>query len=312
MNPHATKRNPTVTVEGLWDTPPASQSLTLGEAHRSYLSSFVGRDRSAPQRSQFWVDTIGPSTPLSRVGKIHVQRVLKALSVQGPTKNRYCSALSSLYAHAETYLHWEGDNPATGWRKWPENSCSQTALSPEDIQKLLAACLLSSWPKLRLLVLMAIVTGLRRGNVSWLRYEDVDESGRMKVGRTKNGTPFVAVMTRELAAEFARFPGAPQDLIFASPRRTDRPFCFDRQYKAALARAGLPRAVNIHTLRHTCASILAAHGASTIEIMEFMNHKTPAMAARYSHLSVTHRQKRAEELLGSLGLPTATPRPPRP
>jgi integrase len=135
-----------------------------------------------------------------------------------------------------------------------------------------------------------------------MRYQDVDEDGRTKVGRTKNGTPFVAVMTRELSAEFKRFAESadPEHLIFSGPNFTDRPFCLDKKFKETVECAGLPRSINIHTLRHTCASILASKGASTIEILEFLNHRTPSMAARYTHLNVQHRQRRAEELLGGL------------
>ncbi len=205
-HPTVSKRNPTVqkvVVQNLWDAPEENNGLTLDQAFKAYAKTLSGRDRSAIQRCEFWVQTLGASTPLSKVGRIQAQRVLKALPVQGPTKNRYCSALSAIYGHAQSNLHWEGENPAIGWKKWAENDCSQTALSEDDVQRLLAASLVCSWPKMRLFVLMAIVTGLPRSNLCGMRYQDVDEDGRTKVGRTKNGTPFVAVMTKELAAVLA-------------------------------------------------------------------------------------------------------------
>lgn len=302
MSTQVSKSNPTIAIEGLWDEPRGAENLTLGEVFQSFALGASNNDTTSFQRAAFWVDMLGASTPLLKIGKVQVQRVMAAIDVQGGTKNRYVSALSSIYNHAIHRMHYEGDNPARGCKKWPENKCRQVALTEEEINRLLAASLLASWPKLRLLVLMAIVTGLRRGNLMSMRYKDVDEDGRLKVGRTKNGTPFVAVMTRELAAEFQRFAKNvdPDSLIFNSPEMPDKPFCFDKQYKGTILRAGLPLTINFHTLRHTCASILASKGASTIEIMEFMNHKTPAMAARYTHLNVNHRQKRAEELLGKL------------
>ncbi len=114
-HPTVSKRNPTVqkvVVQNLWDAPEENNA------------------------------------PLSKVGRIEAQRVLKALPVQGPTKNRYCSALSAIYGHAQLNLHWEGENPAIGWKKRAENDCSQTALSEDDVQRLLAASLVCSRPKM--------------------------------------------------------------------------------------------------------------------------------------------------------------------
>jgi integrase len=298
-NPRTSKLNPTVALPDLWAPPRHSDSLTVGSAFLSYKTTLEARDHSAIQRASLWVETLGAKTPLSRVTNVQVNRVLDALTVQGPTKNRYASALSAIYRHAVTKMEWEGQNPTLGCAKFRENSCSQTGLEQDEIDRLLAACLLSSWPKLRLLVLMGIVTGLRRGNLTNLRYGDVDDQGRVKAGLTKNGTPFVAVMNKELAAEFKRFAeGAdPDTLIFEGVQ--GRPFVFDKQYRTACLRAGLAH-INFHTLRHTCASILARKGASTIEVMEFLNHKTPAMAGRYSHLNTKHRESRVEEIFGGV------------
>jgi integrase len=67
----------------------------------------------------------------------------------------------------------------------------------------------------------------------------------------------------------------------------------------AFKAAGLTDVV-FHTFRHTAASMAATGGASTMQIMDLMNHKTPAMAARYSHLNVTAREKLVDAVLAGV------------
>ena len=53
----------------------------------------------------------------------------------------------------------------------------------------------------------------------------------------------------------------------------------------AVKLADLPADWTFHHSRHIAASILAQSGASTVTIMQALNHKTPLMAMRYSHLN---------------------------
>ena len=48
---------------------------------------------------------------------------------------------------------------------------------------------------------------------------------------------------------------------------------------------------HFHDLRHTTASMLAAQGASLLEIADVLGHKTFAIVKRYSHLVVDHKAR---------------------
>jgi hypothetical protein len=54
-------------------------------------------------------------------------------------------------------------------------------------------------------------------------------------------------------------------------------------YGPAVARAGLA-GLRFHDLRHTAATLAAAAGATTKELMERLGYATPAMALRYQHV----------------------------
>jgi len=298
-----------ITSEALWAPAGESESLCLGPVFNALKATWT-KDHNTLARAEWWVDLLGWSTPLPKVTTVQVRRALKARNEwSGSTKNRYCSALSSIYKYATSELEYEGDNPARQTVRWKEGKRRTRALNLDEIRTLLAACLRSDYPKLRLLVLTALTTGMRRGSILSLRWSDIDFiNRRAAVEKTKNGTPFVAVLTKELSDEMARWyrDGMQNDLIFEGSMK-GKPICFDKSFRSACHRANLGEDVVFHTLRHTFATIAAARGATTLQLMELMNHKTPSMAARYTHLNVKDREQLVGRLFADFDPPQVSP-----
>jgi len=74
-----------------------------------------------------------------------------------------------------------------------------------------------------------------------------------------------------------------------NPDKTDRVFPhsdseFRRAFKRALEKAGLPRTIRIHDLRHTFASWLAMKGVPLQQIKDLLGHSQISTTLRYSHL----------------------------
>ena len=58
-----------------------------------------------------------------------------------------------------------------------------------------------------------------------------------------------------------------------------------RSFKPLLARAGLPRSVRVHDLRHTCATVLLKMGQHPKYVQELLGHATIAITLdTYSHM----------------------------
>jgi integrase len=72
--------------------------------------------------------------------------------------------------------------------------------------------------------------------------------------------------------------------------------------QAAILEAAGIKDFRFHDLRHTTASMLAAQGASLLEIADVLGHKTLAMVKRYSHLVVEHKAKVIEKMVAAKGL----------
>lgn len=58
-----------------------------------------------------------------------------------------------------------------------------------------------------------------------------------------------------------------------------------RSFKPLLVKAGLPRSVRLHDLRHTCATLLLGKGVHPKIVQELLGHATIAITLdTYSHM----------------------------
>jgi integrase len=234
---------------------------------------------------------------------------------RGPTTvNRYLNTLSAVFSFAESEeVGWTDHNPVRKVRRKPEPEGRKRFLSrPADgpdseLDRLLEACKRSLNRNLYDLVVLAILTGMRESEILGLRrcYVHLSEGGITlppEITKTKEGR-FVALVGQALAVVTRRM-ASEADFLFADTVRRNAPAgapCFPRKaWLTALRLAGIED-FRFHDLRHTHGSYLAMTGATTRELMEALGHKTPAMAARYSHLANAHTRQVAERMLPMAG-----------
>ena len=238
------------------------------------------------------------SQPYTRAKASHVKDGATAPATyrrSGATVNRYLATLSHMFTTAMREWRLIDRNPMADISKKKEARGRTRFLRDEERAALLVACARSAWPALYTLVLLAISTGARRGELIHLQWTDMSlnpPSPEAIIHCTKNGDPrrlpLVGKALESLRALQTANGGA-SSFVFTSPSGTDRPYlCFDAHWYAALARAGIDD-FRFHDLRHTCASYLAAQGSSLLEIADVLGHRTMAMVKRYSHLAEGHK-----------------------
>jgi integrase len=224
----------------------------------------------------------------------------------GATVNRYIATLSHLFSFAVKERRLVDRNPVSGISRKKEPRGRTRFLSEEERTALLGACAKSEWPALRALVLLAITTGARRGELIGLKWADVDlKKGRALVRETKNDeqrTLPLAGKALDALRELKLQDSARSEWVFAQQSGVSGPYeHFDAHWQGALEAAGISD-FHFHDLRHTTASMLAAQGASLLEIADVLGHKTLAMVKRYSHLVVDHKAKVIEKMIAATGL----------
>ena len=109
----------------------------------------------------------------------------------GATVNRYIATLSHFFSFAVKERRLIDRNPVGNIRRKKEPRGRARFLSDEERAGLLDACAKSEWAPLHALVLLAIMTGARRGELVSLKWADVDlkagEGGVSKRGFKKKG-----------------------------------------------------------------------------------------------------------------------------
>jgi len=159
-------------------------------------------------------------------------------------------------------------------------------LTGEEVQRLLATC----QEHLRPIVIMALNTGMRRGEILKLKWEDVNlRNGFLMVKDTKNGesrsVPINATVRALLDGLVRRV-----DSSYVFFNRKGKPFKqVTHSFDSACRKAGIMD-FHFHDLRHSAASFMAMGGVSLLAIGMILGHKTASMTKRYSHLSPGHLQ----------------------
>lgn len=314
---------------GTTSSAPATEpaiAIALAALADSYMAHYAGRDRSRAHQLDYWCVALG-ERPFAEISEDEVFAVLERLRSEPArvyagrdadgapilrgksgrrspaTVNRYHAALMALFTWAKKRRlaprDWE--NPARKIERTPEKNAVVRFLSDAECERLLAACRASSWPRLYCLVLMAITTGARRGELLALTWGDVDlERAIAHVHATKNDHPRALPLVPAVLLELRRFASErPEALVFPSRSRLTEPRVFDSSWLAALREAKIRR-FRFHDLRHTCASYLAQNGASLLEIADVMGHRQLAMVKRYAHLTVDTKAKLVNRVLGGI------------
>ncbi len=233
---------------------------------------------------------------LDLVANRTVERVDKETGVKRPVLisasrvNRYIAIFSHVCTVAANEWEWLEDNPVRKIKKRPEPRGRSRFLSDVERDALLEACKDAPYPYTYLIVVLAISTGMRKGEILNIRWSDVDlERGQIVLHETKNKERRVVPLTGRalaLVLEHRKIRRIDTDMLFPS-QRGDKAYEIKRSWEGALKRAGIEN-FRFHDLRHSAASYLAMNGASLAEIAEVLGHKTLAMVKRYAHMSDAH------------------------
>ena len=170
----------------------------------------------------------------------------------------------------------------------PENNKRLRFLSSEECQALIEAC----DSHLRPIVITALNTGMRKGEILDLRWDQVDlKHGFILLEVTKNGErreisinetlrQTLEALTRHIKSSYVFWSG-----------EKGKPYQgVKRSFDSAVRRAGI-KDFRFHDGRHCFASHLVMLGVDLTSVKELLGHKTLTMTLRYGHLAPSHKVK---------------------
>jgi len=281
---------------------------TLSDAIKRYRESvLLHKKDQRKQKAQlnWWDNELGAFT-LADVSPALIAAARDKLSTdRAPaTVVRYLAALSHVFTITINEWEWIEDNPIKKVRKPKEPRGRVRFLSEdEDLPngtlikgertRLLSACKESKCADLYPVVILALSTGMRQGEIMGLRWPDIDlKQERIILHETKNGerrsVPLIGY-AKNILEERSKVRQFDTNLVFPG-KKHQSPTFIRTPWNAAVKAAEIEN-FRFHDLRHSAASYMLMSGASSGEIAELLGHKTLQMVKRYAHLSDKHSAK---------------------
>lgn len=199
--------------------------------------------------------------------------------------NRELECLSRIFSFAVDNGLVSG-NPCRKVKKLRQDNRRTRYLTRDEEIRLLAEADLGPW-YLRPLIVVAIQTGMRRGELLNLAWSDVDLARALVYVRdTKSGKSRELPLSSDALAAL-RSVRVEGEKVFPLVD-------FKKAWAGALKRAGIS-GLRFHDLRHTAATRWADAGADAFTIAALLGHSSIQMSARYAH-AVDERKRRIVEV----------------
>lgn len=186
------------------------------------------------------------------------------------------------------------------------NSMKTEDLTPEQLKKLLDVIESDPINPAGAMMELAIFTGMRRGELFKLKWDDIKfERGFIHLKDPKGGPDQKIPINETTRGTLERIARTKSPFVFpgrGGKQRVD----IKRRLNAIKAAAGLPKDFRpLHGLRHVYASMLASSGKVDLyTLQKLLTHKSPAMTQRYAHLrdeALKRAASVADDLIADLG-----------
>jgi integrase len=189
-----------------------------------------------------------------------------------------------LYNLARKWGLYDGKNPIESVSMPKLDNEKTEFLTDEELTRLLDT--LETWPfkDTVAFIKFAIFTGLRRGELFKLQWDEVDfERGLVTLRDPKSGkTENIPVSVQAL--DVLKSLDVTSPFVFPGKNGRQRTN-FNGPWRRIRQAAGLPEGFRFHGLRHHFASTLVSNGVDLVIVQRLLTHKDAKTTARYAHLA---------------------------
>ncbi len=234
---------------------------------------------------------------LRAITPLMIERFRKSRLKAGSTKstsNRYLALVKRMFNIAIEEGYTE-ENPVRKVKFYSEkDNLRERILTEAEERKLMKTCS----ETLRPILIAALNTGMRKGEILNLTWSQVDfKNRRIRVEKTKSGKvrfiPINDILFYELNI-LREMDGQSPYIFFNS--ETGKPYVDMKKGFKAACRRGEIKGLRFHDLRHTFATRLVEKGVDIETVRDLLGHSSIIITQRYTH-SNDDRKRKAVELL---------------
>jgi integrase len=266
---------------------PEKKKIGFHEFSKIYLADYIMVTRKKWETEKYRLERLDHffhEADLREITPLMVEKFrdsrLKAGNAKS-TANRYLALLKKMFtlAMGEGYLE---ENVVKKVKFFSEkDTLKQRVLSEEEEERIMAF----SVGHLKSILVVALNTGMRTGEIFGLQWNQVDLNGRkIRVEKTKSGkyryidinTPLLNELL-ELKSKNSNYP-----YVIVNPD-TGKPYTTVRKaFLTACQRAEI-KDLRLHDLRHTFATRLINAGVDVETVRDLLGHYSVTLTQRYTH-----------------------------
>jgi integrase len=277
-------------AEGKFDIAQTRTPILFEKLADRYLQ--YSKDNKRSWRRDFWcikhLSDFFENKLLSQVTPWLIEKYKsdRKTQVKPATVNRELDTLRNMLNMAVTW-NLIDSSPYKGIKHFRVNNTNLRIVSEDEFQKLYAA----ASPILRPVLLAAVMTGMRKGEIFNLEWAEVNfKEGFILVRDSKNYESRTITLHPKLREVLLTLRDKSQsEYVFEGRKSTTH------SWGTALKKSGIPHC-RFHDLRHTFATRLVMKGADLVTVQELMGHKNITMTKRYSHPTPEHKKQAVERL----------------
>jgi integrase len=266
-----------------------------------------------------WKDVL-----IDDVKAVAVEKWLHSLDLAPGTKSKIRNLLHVLFNHLIRHELYTRVNPITAVRQSAKRLREPDVLTLEEMQAILSHI---TAPAVRVMVLTAAASGLRRSEWRGLKFKDLQfdtlwfnlrrglvrkDETQMKTEASRKGLP----MNPELAEVLKQWRGetpypCDDDWVFASPfTNGERPYWPESALKdyvrPAAKKAGIAKRIGWHTFRHSFGTVLKASGEDVKTVQELMRHANSRITLDlYTQATTPAKRSALSQVSGLFVVPSA-------
>ena len=296
----------------------AREEMTFKELFDWYVEHHSCRKKTGwrdEQQYRLYLEGLG-KLRLSDLTRQHVRALHTSLGKRAPyAANRMLALVRSVFNTAAAEEQYDGPNPATGIKPFPEQSRERLVMEGE-VAVFLAAVDQEPNETIRDYVYLSLFTGARKTNVLAMRWDQIDlHSNVWRIPTTKNGKPQTIPLGQpEVEVLTARLEACDGPWVFPGRKswktgKTSHMMEPKAGWSRILDRANEARAeaneppikdLRLHDLRRTLGSWMADTGSAENVIGKTLGHKSPQATAIYARLSLRPIREAKDRAIGAL------------
>jgi integrase len=205
--------------------------------------------------------------------------------VSPATVNRELALMKFMFSLA---IKWKicDSNPVKQVQMFQERKFEMKILDRKQINRLIAAAA----DHLKPIIIVALNTGMRRGEILNLRWKNIDfDLNFIFVGETKSGQWRKIPMNGVVAATLKKIKHE-SEFVFCHPKRKGQMKDIKKSFRKAREEAKLFD-LRFHDLRHSAATLMVQGGADLATISQILGHSDIRTTMKYAHPTPENKRK---------------------